>query len=389
MRSGASAVRPIRRFDVSDYPCQVGAFLPDDFDFADHLDSRLIRKLDPSQALSVIATGLALEHANLDPRTVDEHRFGAVIGSALGPTTAQVTITQIMERQTWKQIRPHTGVSFSFSGVSAAPAIQYGLNGLNRSVCCACASGNMAIAQGTRAIQNGLADRLIAGGADYLQEFILPFFLRIRAIATSKDPLDTDVMKPFDQNRIGTILGEGAAMMVLESEEAARARGATIYAEILGSGEACDAYSMVMPRPDALPMIASIENCLADARISPSDVDLVCAHGTATPPNDRTEVKALKQALGNRAYEVPVTSLKSITGHGLGASSAIETVAQIAAGLEGLVHPTVNLETPDSECDLDHVPGEARRHDFQTFLNLSFGFGGHDVVVAARVGDPG
>ena len=388
IKGGQCGVRKVTRFDVSDYSCQVAACIPESLDVAQIIPPKRLKQMDPSQALGVIAAMEALKHAELDPATVDRERFGVFMGSGLGTPTTAINIALTKERQNWRKITPHMGVQYSFSGASAEIAIDHDLRGPNVSICCACASGNAAIGRAVRAIQRGDADRILAGGADFVEEHVFVFFLRSRALATSEDPRNPNALRPFDRNRNGTIIADGAAVVMLESEKAARERGATIYGEILGMGETCDAYSMVRPRPDGITIARSITLALEDARLSPQEVEMVCAHGTGTYPNDPAEVKALKLSLGDQAFKVPVVGMKSITGHGLGASSAIELAASILCANAGIVPPTLHLEEPDPECDLDHVPLVAREMNYSVLLNLSFGFGGHNVVVAARAGPP-
>lgn len=391
MSANHNAITPVVRWDTAPYTCRVAGTVPDVETLEGRLPSALRRKLDPYQAFAVVASILALEHAGLDPTTVDRSRFGVVAGSSNGGISAGLgNHTKFLDGGgDWRLISPFTGVGFTVNGVSAWPAIHLGLRGPNEAFSLTCASGNVAIGNGFRKIRDGYADRLLVGASDYLAEFIMAFFHKARAVARmADDPYAVDRLRAFDARRSGTILSEGAGMLLLESEEAAGERGAAIHAEVLGMGETCDAHNIVAPLPDGTGMTAAMRACLADAALAPEEIDYVSAHGTGTPFNDSTEVMALKEVLGPRAEEIPVSAPKSQLGHLIGASSAVEAIVAILGSAHGVVTPTLHLDEPDPACDLDHVPHQARPHPYRTILNNSFGFGGHNVVLALRAGSP-
>ena len=391
--SGKNGIRPITRFDASAYTCQVGGCLPEEFRIEDHIDAELVPRMGGVQAHAIITAQEALSHGGLRIEDVDTSRFGVIAGSGLGEVAVVDALYDVFSEGDQVESRPSRDARvlafhLMLSGVSGWVAAHFDLKGPNDSLCLACASGNAAIAQAAQLIRAGHADRMLAGASDRFHEYTVIFFMNSKAIAKSTNPLATDVMRPFDVNRSGIVLSDGAAFLLLESESAARERGATIYGEILGSGQTCDAYSMVMPRPDGDPITEAIRACLEDSKLAPEDVEYVCAHGTGTRANDPTEVAALKRALGDHAYRIPVSSLKSYHGHALGASSALELIAGIQGSRAGIVPHTLHLQDPDPECDLDHVPSTNRAHRYSVFLNNSFGFGGQNVVIGVRAGDP-
>lgn len=385
---GANGIRAIDRFDASDYPCRVAGLLPRGFDFREELGEEITSRTDEIQALSIIATREALRHGGLDPVDVDRSRFGVIGGAGTGHIQASWDYYLAVADGDWGKLDGSSMPRATFGAVSAWPARDQGLRGPNESVCLACASGNAAIAIATRLIREGQADRMLAGAADYFHETGLQFFSRSGAIASAENGDAIDIMRPFDRNRAGIVLADGAGYVLLESEKAARARGAKIYGEVLGFGQTADAYSMVMPRADGEPIAMAIRYALRDASIEASEVEYICAHGTGTQASDPTEVAAIKAALGDHAQRVPVSSVKSLFGHSLGASSALEVITATLASNRGVIPATPRLEDPDPLCDLDHVPGTPRPQTWRTFLNNSFGFGGQNVVLAVRGGDP-
>lgn len=383
--NGENGVRPIHRFDASSYTCQVGGCLPDEFRVEDHIAPERLHRMDEVQAHAIVAAQDALSHGGLKITDVDPRRFGVIAGSGLGDVSGGDHLYDVL----WRGDLPKSpGLLFQLllSGVGGWIAAYLGLQGPNDSLCLACATGNAAIGKATRLIRGGHADRMLAGASDRFHEYTMIFFMNARAMAKTHDPLDTTVMRPFDVNRSGIVLSDGAAFLLLESESAARERGATIHGEVLGSGQTCDAYSMVMPRPDGGPISGAIQACLSDSKLEPEDVDYVCAHGTGTRANDPTEVTALKRALGEHAHRIPISSLKGYHGHALGASSTLEVIASIMGSRAGIVPHTFNLREPDPECDLDHVLMKNRAHRYSVILNNSFGFGGQNVVLGVRAG---
>ena len=386
MSSGANAIRPITRYDTEGFQCRVGGCVPDDLDWMERVPPRLRRKIDPFQAFAIIASEEALAQAGLDPADVDRTRFGVSAGSSNGGVGTGLANHRLFLEKGFRGVSPFTGVRYTVNGASAWPAIRFGLQGPNEAFSMTCASGNAAIGNAFRKVRDGYADRMLAGATDFLDKFILVFFHRARAVARTENPLAIDTLRPFDRHRKGTLLSEGAGFLLLETEEATKERGATPLAEILGMGETSDAYNIVAPAPGGVAMSLAISRCLQEAGLAPHEIDFVSAHATGTLFNDPTEVEAIKAVLGEHARKIPVTGPKSQLGHLIGASSAVEAIAGIQGGLEGIVTPTLHLKDPDPRCDLDHVPGAPRSHPYRTFLNNAFGFGGHNVVLAIRTG---
>ena len=389
MSNNELAIRPIHGLSSrsEEFRCKVGGQIPEDFKIADHLP-KLNKKIDPFQAYSIIASDLAIKNSKINLEKTDRSRFGVSSGSSNGGVgTGLKNYKQYLEKGL-RGVSPFTGVRYTVNGASAWPAIHFGLEGPNESFSVTCATGNTAIGNAYRKIKHGHADLMLAGSSDYFDEFIVVFFHRARAVAATKDPYEVNVLKPFDKNRSGTILSEGCGMLLLESESSTRKRDARVYAEILGMGETCDARNIVAPDTSGRVMTRAIQNCLEESNLKPEEIEYVSAHGTGTLFNDPTEVKALKNALGEHVKSIPVSAPKSQLGHLLGASSSVEAICGIMGGLNNTVTPTLNLENPDPKCDLDHVPQKARKHEYRTFLNNSFGFGGHNCVLAIRTGDP-
>lgn len=375
---------PIRGFDSESFPCGVAGELPVEFSLEDHLPRKLLSRMDPVQALSTIACGMALEHSEINLESVDSTRFGVSGGTCFGSTTSLCESVDRYHRGGWRSISPHTGPRTCLSGVAAWPAIHHGLQGPNQSLSLACSSGNAAVANAFTRIRQGHADRMLAVAADLLHPTSQAVFQRIRGLAKAPEPGKEPRILPFSRNRTGTVLSEGAAAILLERESVARARGATIHGELLGFGESCDAFHMAAPRSDGQGVALAIRSCLQHARLSSEQIDLVSAHGSGTVANDAAEVRGIKTALGGRAHQIPVIAPKSQLGHTMGASALVETIAALVGSREGVVTPTLHLDEADPECDLDHVPNRARPAPYSIFLNLSSGFGGQNVALAAR-----
>jgi len=366
--SGTDASGEVRGFDTSLYKvhraCEIREFDPPEVE----------GKPGRASTLAVAAADLALRDAGLEPPL---ERAGVVIGTTGGEI-------QILERL--NRIRHETGEdgvdSREFSKhpchvISANVARHFGLGGPNLVVPTACAAGNYAVAIGRDWIESGRSDIVLAGGSDPFSKVAFTGFARLSAIAP-------DRCRPFDRNRHGLLVGEGAAILILESLDSAHIRGAKIYAEIRGSGFSCDAYHLTIPHPEGTGVRLAMARALEDARIGPEQVDYVSAHGTGTPANDRTEAGALRSLFGDRIGSTPVSSIKSMIGHTMGAAGAIEAIACVLAIDTGFVPPTINYETPDPECDLDVVPNAARETRVHVALNNAYAFGGNNscIVIA-------
>ncbi len=263
-------------------------------------------------------------------------------------------------------------------------AMRFGFRGANYATVSACSSSSHALLDAFKIIQRGDADVMIAGGTEAtITPTALAGFCSARALSTRNDEPKKS-SRPFDKDRDGFVMGEGAGILILESLESAKARGARIYAEIIGAGMTCDAHHMTAPIPDGSGAKMAMVHAIKDAGLKPDDIQYINSHGTATGLGDPAETKAIKAVFGERAYKIPINSTKSMVGHLLGAGGAIELIASIMSLQDGILHPTINLDNPDPECDLDYVPHNARELEFDTFLSNSFGFGGHNVTLAGR-----
>jgi 3-oxoacyl-[acyl-carrier-protein] synthase II len=383
LRAGASAVGPVERFDPSPFKCHISAEVKD-FHPGDFLEARRVRRLDRFSQFAVAATRLALTDAALEPAKEDRDRTGAMIGTALGGiASAEEEHARYVEGGAMA-VNPALALMVFAGAASCNIAIEFGLTGPNATNGMSCASGTMAIGDAFHAIRRGAADVMIAGGAEApLAPLSFGAFSIIRAMSTRNDDPAT-ASRPFDVARDGFVMGEGAAVLILEERSRALARGAPIYAEVLGYGTTNDAYHMTAPRPDGSQAARSMRMALEDAGLQPADVSHVNAHGSSTPLNDATEISAVKQVLGDHAYRVSLSGTKGYYGHALGASGAIEAAICALSMNRDWLPPTVNLSVPDPACDLDMVTGTGRPGRAEVALSNSFGFGGINAALVLR-----
>jgi 3-oxoacyl-[acyl-carrier-protein] synthase II len=384
LHAGRSAVRTITRFDPSPFRSRVAAEIPD-FVPGDHLDARERRRLDRFSQLGVAASRLALQDAELDPTREDRDRIGVMMGSALGGIAHAEEQAAVFHAGGLRAVDANLALTVFGGAVSCNIAIAYGLTGPNATNGMSCASGSVAVGDGFRAIRRGDADVMLAGGAEApLAPLCFGAFAIIRAMSTRNDDPGT-ASRPFDQDRDGFVMGEGAAVLVLEARDRAVARGARIYAEVVGYGLTNDGHHMTAPKPGGREAARAMALALADARITPPDVGYVNAHGSSTPLNDSTETAALKIVFGTHASRLAVSGTKGYYGHPLGASGAIEAAITALVLVHGWLPPTLNLMTPGAGCDLDYVPGAGRTAQPTHALSNSFGFGGVNAsLVLAR-----
>jgi 3-oxoacyl-[acyl-carrier-protein] synthase II len=376
-------IRPITRFDASPFRCRVAGDLVD-FEPEEFLDRKQIRRLDRYSQIAVSAARLALEDASLSPAELDGERTGTCVGSALGGVAFGEENYAAYLRAGWKAVHPMLALSIFVGAGSCNIAIEFGLTGPSTANGDSCSAGAIALSNALRYIQLGHADRMLAGGVEApLAPVCFGAFDLIRAMSQQLDPPER-ACRPFDATRDGFVMGEGGAILLLEAEEVARARGARIYAELAGAALTNDAHHMTAPRPDGSSALRCMQLALNDAGIGPEQVDAVNAHASGTPLNDKTETLALKQLLGERAYRVPVSGTKSQYGHPLGASGAIEAAICCLSIHHGFIPATANLREPDPDCDLDYVAGGPRRQPVGTVLSNSFGFGGINAALVLR-----
>ncbi|MCL8207819.1 MAG: beta-ketoacyl-ACP synthase II [Actinomycetia bacterium] len=376
-----SGVRPISHFDASAFPTRFAADVPD-FDPARYLDRKDIRRTDRYAQLGIAAAQLAWDDAGLE--RVDPLRGGVLVGTGIGGIQSLVEQAEVLDKRGPSRVSPFFIPMMIGNMLAGLLAMRFGLQGPNVTTVTACASSGHALGDALRAIQSGEADVMLAGGAEAaLIPLAFAGFCSMRALSTrNEDP--EHASRPFDRDRDGFVMGEGAGFLVLESLEHARARGARIYAEFVGYGRSADAFHMVEPHPEGAGAVLCMERALEDAGLRPEDVDYINAHGTSTPLGDVAETVAIKRLFGEHAYRLAVSSTKSVTGHLLGAAGAVEAIATVKALAEQVIPPTANLDHPDPACDLDYVPGRPRPAALTVALSNAFGFGGHNVTLAFR-----
>jgi 3-oxoacyl-[acyl-carrier-protein] synthase II len=383
LRCGRNGVAPITLFDASRHACRFAAEVKG-FDPSAWLEPKESKRWDRFCQFGVVAAKQAVAHAGLDIEAVNAARVGVSIGSGVGGLLVAETQAQVLNQRGPDRVSPFCVPMMIPNMAAGLTAIALGARGPSSAVATACAAGSNAIGDAFRLIQLGLADAMVCGGAE---SAITPLgvagFASAKALSFRNDDPAT-ASRPFDAERNGFVIGEGSGVVVLESLDHARARGAEVLAEIVGYGVTCDAHHITAPSPGGVGGAEAMRLALIDARLAPESVDYVNAHGTSTQANDSNETAAIKAALGEHAYRIPVSSTKSMTGHLLGGSGGIEAVASVLAIGHNLVPPTINYQNPDPACDLDVVPNQAREHDVNVVLSNSFGFGGHNVCLAFR-----
>ncbi len=376
--SGKSGVGPVTRFDVSDYPTKIAGEVKD-FDGTTCIDKKELRRMDLAEQYAMVASDQALKDSGLDLQSIDLDRCGVVIGSGIGGITTFEQQHEVLLRSGPARVSPFFIPMMIIDMCAGLVSIRYGLRGPNYGTVSACASSAHAIADAFRIIQRGEAVVMVSGGAEAtITPSSLAGFCQAKALSTRNDEPER-ASRPFDKERDGFVMGEGAAILILEAYDHAVSRGARIYGEMLGCGMTADAYHMTAPHPEGYGARRAMEFALKDAGILPQQIDYINTHGTATSLGDIAETKAIKDVLGEHAYHIPCNSTKSMTGHLLGSSGAIELAVTLKSIEHGVVHPTINLDFPDPECDLDYVPSQKRAWQVNYAMSNSFGFGGHNV----------
>ncbi|HET9295093.1 MAG TPA: beta-ketoacyl-ACP synthase II [Gemmatimonadales bacterium] len=383
LRRRESAVRTITRFDPSPFRSRIAAEV-DGFHATDHIEERKVRRLDRFSQFSIAATRLGLADAELDLAREDRERVGVMMGTALGGVAqAEGQHARYVEGGI-RAVDPTLALTVFAGASSCNIAIEFGVAGPNATNGMSCASGTIAIGDGFRAIRRGDADVMLAGGAEApLAPLSFGAFAIIRAMSTRNDA-PGEASRPFDAGRDGFVMGEGAAVLVLEERGRALARGARIYGEICGFGLTNDAYHMTAPRPDGRQAARAMDLALAEAHVAPAEIGYINAHGSSTPLNDPAETGAIKQVFGDHAYRLRLSGTKGYYGHALGASGAIEVAICALAMERSWLPPTVNLHQPDPACDLDYLAGGGRDESPEYLLTNSFGFGGINAALVLR-----
>ena len=381
---GRSGIGRITQFDASAYPTQIAGEVKG-FDPGEYMDVREARRMARFSQFAVAGAKMALEDAGLALDESNAEDVEVVIGTAIGGGLVESERAHlILLNKGVRRVPPLFIPSMIPNAAAHHVACAFGIRGYSSTVIGACASGNQAIGEGARAIRDGTAEVVISGGTESAMcELALAGIGAMRALSTRNHEPER-ACRPFDAERDGFVASDGCGVLVLESLDHAMARGARVYAEVLGYGVSSDAYHVSAPHPEGRGSALAMRRAIADAGLKPEDIRYINAHATATPTGDPAEVVAIKSVFGSRAYEIPVNATKSMIGHLLGAAGAVEAIATIMTIQEGILHPTINYEHPDPECDLDCVPNEARRTQVDIALSNSFGFGGQNACLVFR-----
>lgn len=387
LTEGRNGIGLITCFDTTNHTCKIAGEVKN-FDPLSYMDRKEAKRMARFSQFAVAASKDALKDANLVINDDNADDIGIVIGTGVGGLSVMEEQNEVLLTKGPSRVTPFLVPTMISNMAAGLTAIHVGAKGPNSCSVTACAAGSNAIGDAFRLIQGGYAKAMICGGTEAaITPLAMAGFASAKALSTRNDSPET-ASRPFDQDRDGFVMGEGCGILILEEREQALARGARIYAEMVGYGMTCDAYHMTSPVPEGLGATKAIELALKDGNLSPSDISYVNAHGTSTSANDTTETKAIKRALGDNAYNIVVSSTKSMTGHLLGGSGGIEAVATVLAIANDQVPPTINLKNPDAECDLDYVANESRKVIVNVALSNSFGFGGHNVTIAFRKHEP-
>lgn len=382
IKEGKNGIDYITQINTERLKVKVAAEVKD-FKPESYIDRKEAKRMDRYCQLALAASKEAIEDSGLDLDNINKERLGVVVGSGIGGlATIEREVKTLVEKGP-NRVSP-LFIPMAISNMAAGNiAIRYGAKGMCTSVVTACATGTNAIGDSLRLLQYGMADVIIAGGAEAsVTELAIAGFTNLTALSNSNDP--NSASTPFDVNRSGFVMGEGAGILILETLEHAQKRGAKIYAELVGYGSTCDAHHMTAPAPEGEGGARALKLAIEDSGIDVSEVSYINAHGTSTPLNDKYETMAIKTVLGEYAYKVPVSSTKSMTGHLLGAAGAIEGIICVKALQEGYVPPTINYNTPDPECDLDYVPNQGREAELKYAASNSLGFGGHNATIVFK-----
>ncbi|EHJ11303.1 3-oxoacyl-[acyl-carrier-protein] synthase, KASII [Crocosphaera watsonii WH 0003] len=383
LMNGKSGIAEITNFDPSKHACRIAGEVKG-FDPQDYLDRKEAKRMDRFAQFGVSASLQALADSKLVINDLNAEQIGVIIGTGVGGIKVLEDQQEVYLNKGPSRCSPFMIPMMIGNMASGLTAINTGAKGPNTCTVTACAAGSNAIGDAFRLVQRGYAKAMICGGTEAsVTPLSLAGFASARALSTRNDE-PQKASRPFDKDRDGFVMGEGSGILILEELEHALARGATIYGEMVGYAMTCDAYHMTAPVPDGAGATRAMELALKDGGISPEQVTYINAHGTSTAANDVTETKAIKKALGDRAYAIAVSSTKSMTGHLLGGSGGIEAVATLMAIANDRIPPTLNLDNPDPDCDLDYVPYESRPLEIDVALSNSFGFGGHNVTLVFR-----
>ena len=381
--AGENGIGPITHFDATGFDCRIAGEIKD-YDPLDHFSTKEARNLAPFVQFAAVSSDEAIAHAKLDLNNIDRNRFGVLVGSGIGSIqTLQDEYQKYLDKGP-RKISPHFIPKIIINEAAGQVSIRTGAKGPSSCITTACSTATNAIGDAFRFIQYGDADVMIAGGTESATTILgIGGFCALKAL-TKQNDTPQKASRPFDLNRDGFVMAEGAGVAILESLDHAKARGATILAEMVGYGRTSDAFHITAPEPSGEGAARAMELALNDAGITPQDISYINAHGTSTKLNDKVETLAIKTVFKDYAKKVPISSTKSMTGHLLGAAGGIEFAACIGAIQNNIVPPTINYETPDPDCDLDYVPNTARKVQVTTAMSNSLGFGGHNASIIVK-----
>jgi 3-oxoacyl-[acyl-carrier-protein] synthase II len=383
LKNGKNGISRVSRFDPSAFKSQIAGEIKD-FDPAKRLDIKEIRRFDLFTLYALYSATEAIEESALDLESLNMNRVGVIYGSGIGGENVWEQEHSKLLRKGPNRVSPFFIPALIINMAPGMIAMKFGFKGANYGVVSACASSGHAIGEAFRKVRSGEMDIMITGGSEApIGPLALAGFCAARSLSTRNDAPEKS-SRPFDKNRDGFVVSEGSGTLILENLERAKKRGASIYGEIVGYGASEDAFHITAPNETGEPQAMAMKRAMEDGNIKEEEVDYINAHGTSTILNDKVETMVIKKVFGDRAYEINISSSKSMTGHLLGATSAVEAIACILSLREGIITPTINYETPDEECDLNYTPNEAVEKNIKVVLSNSFGFGGHNVTLAFK-----
>lgn len=376
LTAGKSGVDEVSCIDTSGFRVHRGCEVKN-FNYADYIKNGILKEIGKGSQFAIAATKLALDDAKVDLSKVELERMGVSVGTTAGEIQILEKVNYIRHRDGEDKVAPDLFLMHPCNNIPANIGIEFGLKGPNTIIPTACAAGNYAVGYAYDLIRFGRVDMMVAGGSDPFSKVAFTGFARLGAIAP-------EICQPFDKNRKGMMVGEGAGILVLESLECAEKRNANIYAEIIGYGLSCDAYHITIPHPDGEGVVSAMVKALKSANLSPEDVQYISAHGTGTPANDKAETISIKKVFGDKPRHLAISSIKSMIGHTMGAASVIESIACALAVQNDIIPPTINYVTPDPECDLDYVPNVMRKQVVNIALNNAHAFGGNNSCLVIK-----
>jgi beta-ketoacyl-acyl-carrier-protein synthase II len=384
IQEGRSGIRNITLFDASDYPCQIAAEIPD-FDPTEFIPFKEARRMSRASQVALVAAMQGVKDAGLEQPFDQPERVGVYFGTAIGGWEKAYEGLQVFERDGLRRVNPFVLPATLPNMPAFHITEKFQALGPNATFTTACATGTQTVGEAFHSIQRGRADIIIVGAAEALiQPYTMGGFASMRAVPVNYNDRPTEASRPFNIDREGFVFSEGGACLILETLEHARDRKAKIYAEVIGYGSSSDAFHVAAPDPTAAGAVRTMRMAIDDAQIEPQDISYINAHGTSTPANDATETKAIKEVFGDLAYDVPISSTKSMVGHAMGASGAVEAIVCALTVQNDIIHPTINYVNPDPELDLDYVPNEKRSAQVNIALSNSFGLGGQNACLLVK-----